>query len=352
MIRTIAAAILTFTFGANTAQADSIAIMQSVTLAPDVQTVTLGDVAKLTGEHAQRYTDVVLTTIDDPAQPMTITIGQVRKTLSAAGAHWGLIDLNGCKADVRCASRLAGAPQAMTGATIGEVAQTLESSATDNNSLRANSILRQRNAASIIAATLAQQLRLDPARLRLTFDTKDQEFLSLPTAQYRFEIQPTSSFEADRVILQIRAWHNGRIALQQTVHVDVEVHVTAGQASRDIRRGAVLDANDVQTTNQWVQGSMVREMISPADLAGRIATTSLKQDDLIRLRDVKKQTLIERGDVVQVRCLVGGVALTMQAEARTDGSEGDTIEFRKLGERETFLAQVTGRNQAIVDLAR
>jgi flagella basal body P-ring formation protein FlgA len=61
--------------------------------------------------------------------------------------------------------------------------------------------------------------------------------------------------------------------------------------------------------------------------------------------------VVERGDRVKVRCLVGGIVIALKAEARADGAEGDTIELRKLGERSTFLATVTGRGEAIVDLA-
>jgi hypothetical protein len=42
----------------------------------------------------------------------------------------------------------------------------------------------------------------------------------------------------------------------------------------------------------------------------------------------------------------------MQAEARTDGADGETIELRKVGEREVFTATVTGRAEAVIDLSR
>jgi flagella basal body P-ring formation protein FlgA len=78
----------------------------------------------------------------------------------------------------------------------------------------------------------------------------------------------------------------------------------------------------------------------------------LSEGDALREQHVRRETLIRRGDLVIVRALVGGSVLTMQAEARASGSEGDTIEFRKIGERDTFLATVTARNEAIVDLQR
>ena len=73
---------------------------------------------------------------------------------------------------------------------------------------------------------------------------------------------------------------------------------------------------------------------------------------MLRNTDLKRPALIERGGRVTVRCLVGGIAIAMQAEARDDGAEGDRIELRKLGERETFFAIVTGPGEAVVDLSR
>ena len=51
-----------------------------------------------------------------------------------------------------------------------------------------------------------------------------------------------------------------------------------------------------------------------------------------------------------VRCIVGGIVISLEAEARGHGAEGDTIELRKLGERDTFIATVTGPHAAVMDL--
>jgi hypothetical protein len=53
-----------------------------------------------------------------------------------------------------------------------------------------------------------------------------------------------------------------------------------------------------------------------------------------------------------VRCLVGGVVISLEAEARTEGAKGDRIELRKLGERDTFMATATGPGAAVIDLSR
>ncbi len=83
-----------------------------------------------------------------------------------------------------------------------------------------------------------------------------------------------------------------------------------------------------------------------------MASMPLKAGDVLKKKHVKRDVLVKRGDRVIVRCLVGGVVISLDAEARSDGAEGDLIELRKLGERATFMARVSGPGAAILDLAR
>jgi len=92
-------------------------------------------------------------------------------------------------------------------------------------------------------------------------------------------------------------------------------------------------------------------MCPPDVAAGRVAGKRLRAGDVLRGKDVQRETLIERGDRVTVRCLVGGVVISLQAEACEHGAEGQTIEFRKLGERDQFRATVSGRGEAVIDLS-
>ena len=78
----------------------------------------------------------------------------------------------------------------------------------------------------------------------------------------------------------------------------------------------------------------------------------LKAGDLINKKDVKSEILVNRGDRVIVRCVVGGVVISLEATARSNAAEGEKVELRKLGERDTFMATVTGPGAAIVDLSR
>jgi flagella basal body P-ring formation protein FlgA len=79
----------------------------------------------------------------------------------------------------------------------------------------------------------------------------------------------------------------------------------------------------------------------------------LVEQNLDFIATVSQRVLvIKRGQLVTVRCLVGGVAISLQAEARAEGSLGEVIEFRKTGERDAFVATITGPNQAVINLGK
>ena len=122
--------------------------------------------------------------------------------------------------------------------------------------------------------------------------------------------------------------------------------------SRDVRRGAVLHEDDLVVETKWLGPSAAGRLATFIETVGRVTSMRMRSGAVLRKQDIAREFVIKRGDRVMVRCIVGGVVISLEAEARADGAEGDTIELRKLGERETFLATVTGPHAAILDLNR
>src|SRR6185503_1184356 len=120
----------------------------------------------------------------------------------------------------------------------------------------------------------------------------------------------------------------------------------------DVRANQMIQEQDVSVAEAWLAPSQAAQNPTRIVSIGRVATKSLKAGETLRESQLHRSVLVKRGDPVMVRCLVGGVAISLQAEARADGGEGDTIEFRKAGERQSFLATVTSRGEAVVDLKK
>ena len=75
-----------------------------------------------------------------------------------------------------------------------------------------------------------------------------------------------------------------------------------------------------------------------------------EEETLFNLANDIKRNFLLRGRVLNTS--IRGIVISLEAEARGDGAMGERVELRKLGERDTFFATVTGSHTAVMDLNR
>jgi flagella basal body P-ring formation protein FlgA len=344
------------------AAADEVVLRESVRLAADAKAVRLSDVAEISGPEALRLADTVVAEVADPAADLEITVAQVREALGAAGAHWGKVQLSGRAVSVRPAlPSSASAPRLMTPVALDAApkpgaaapAQAVPPATAAGAPWEPCETLAELpTVRGAVARTLLGAWNTAPERMRLAFDPADRSVLDTPLDGARFEIQPLSELDSDRVEICLRAWSGARVERQHSLTVKPMVEFDAAVLRRDVGRGDMLREEDCLVEPRWVTPLQASTLCSLIEAVGRTADAPLKAGDVLKKKYFRRDMLIKRGDRVVVRCLVGGVVISMEAEARGDGVEGDSIELRKVGERETFMATVAGRGSAVIDLAR
>jgi flagella basal body P-ring formation protein FlgA len=334
--------------------ADTIALKASARLRSDVIAVALADVAVLQGPEALRLADVQVANARLGSDVLEIDIATVRKALDAAGANWAKVNLSGGKVIVRPSrDPNVAAPQAMAPVAISDDATGDVAAGEDApHTFALDAIAGEDTIRGAIARLIVTSLRVDARDVRVRSSDRHADVLIAPLASGRFEIQPLGSLAGDRLEFAVRGWEGSHAAHVGQITLVAERRVNVTRARRDLPRDRALIDDDLETAESWLPPSEAMMMAPRVSAVGRVLDRGIKAGDVIRVRDLQRETLINRGDLVTVRCLVGGVAISLQAEAKADGSQGDAIEFRKSGERETFLATVTGRNEAVVDLAK
>ncbi len=334
--------------------AGSITLRSAVRLAPDATKVYLADIADLSGEDAKRFSDLLIAELSDPTAAVEISLRQVRAKLDDAGVHWGRTTLSGRSVTVRPRrSGDTGPPLAMSGAAIngGSVERREEKRERPQHRL-ASELAKQRTLRGMIATYIANRLDADPNDVQLSFDERHADFLDASPGEQQFELEPVSNIRSSRIDLTVRVWVDGLIDHRRTISVSPLVRTPVLMVRDEIRRNEVIEERALHVDHQWMSPGTNGVVQDAASVVGRHAQTRLREGDMLREHHLRREMLVRRGEHVIVRCLVGSTVIAMQAEARADAGEGDTIEFRKLGERETFLAVVTGPNEAIVNLSR
>ncbi|MCZ6793852.1 MAG: flagellar basal body P-ring formation chaperone FlgA [Planctomycetota bacterium] len=332
---------------------DSIRLKASVRQPGAAQVIRLADIAVLEGPEAARFAMLVVAEVSRPPTLIEIPVDQVRAVLDKAGAHWGRINLSGRTTLVRPRPRMAAGPLAMSPASIDGAPTPREGTrARERDEHTASAILDEPTLRGAIAREMVHGLGARPDALRLAFDVTDRADLDRPETSNRFEIIHQESLANDHVSFNIRIWPAHGPPESRRLTVRPLVRAAAAVLRRDLARDETITADDYEVREQWLPPASARQLSSPEWANGRVVTRRLRAGAVLKRDQVRAPTLIERGDRVAVRCLVGGMVITLRAEARTAGARGDTIEMRKLGERATFTATVTGRGEAIVDLAQ
>ncbi len=338
--------------GAERALADDIVLKGSVRMGADAAVVRMGDVARIEGEYANQFAAMVLADAPRQSETIELSVQDVRSALDEAGVHWGKVQLAGRAVIVRGAGSDSSGPLlAMSAASVSTSARAAKAIETDAFE-PAESLVERKDLRGAIARAIVQGLLESPQDVRLAFDGGNDALLASEPGAVRYEIEPLSSFASDRIELGVREWADGRVQDRHAVTVRPLVRLDVVLLKRDVNRGDQIRQEDCSVERQWLPPSQAGIASNLVDAVGRVAETKLQAGDVLRKKHVKREDVIRRGDRVVVRCLVGGVVISLEAEARSDGPDGDQIELRKLGEKETFFATATGPGSAVMDMGR
>ena len=338
--------------------ADEIALKGSVRLRDNDDVIRLVDIAELSGSLALRYADTVIADAPQGDDVLELSVREIRRALDEVGVHWGKVQLNGRRVVVR--PRYFGAdspPLAMAPTSIDNARRqdTRRSTVTDKAAdpyEHAAELVDRATLRGSIAAIVARGLGVDHNKLRLAFDRRDTQFLDTSQDEFRFEIQPLGNMHSDRIELQVRAWSAGRIQHRQSVTVRPSIQIDTIVLGRDLSRGSVFHEDDLAVESRWLPPSASARVATLVGAVGRVASGKLRGGSVLSKKDIAREFVIKRGDRVMVRCIVGGIVISLEAESRSDGATGERVELRKLGERDTFFATVTAPHAAVMDLNR
>jgi flagella basal body P-ring formation protein FlgA len=329
---------------------DSIALRGAVRLDAGARVVRLADVATLTGPEAEAFADLVVAELPDASAVAEVRVRDVRAKLTDAGAHWGRLDLSGGRTIVRGRPHGdAAPPMAMTGAALEEVPTVAKPDATTwlDAAVAAEATLRGE-----LFRFVARNLGVAPDQMQMAIHGPDAAVPMSSTADRRFEIQPLGSITGAQTEVSVRAWRDGRAVDRWILRVVPRVRCEVAAATRDIRRGETIAASDGTVEARWLSPPAAAKAARCGAVTGRVAAMPIAAGEPMLDSQLRKQLVVRRGDLVMVRCVVGGLVVSLRAEARADGAAGDTVELRKLGERETFLATISGPAEAVIDLSR
>lgn len=330
-------ALMAGAFGASGAAIADVVSLRAAASVPADAPIRIADIATLEGPEAEALAEVVL--IENPAERFVgrnwceVTLDDIRDAVAPEKPNWGRLALTGRACVVRLAS-LPAPKESQTSAYRKPAPETVDLSGPPT-------------VRSHVASTLAAFFRAQPENLRLLFDDRQAELLNRQTVGLRIETKPTSM--SRRAPVRVRLYKGNRVLVDELVRVDAEVRRTLVAAARDIGRGAAIGADDITVEDRWVDPGLAI-VTDPDEVIGLKSRSRIDGGAPISPDRIEKPIIVRRGELITIRCLSGGIALSAKARASRDAREGETIELHLTGSNKTFSARIDAAGLAVVDL--
>jgi len=190
-----------------------------------------------------------------------------------------------------------------------------------------------------IVQALGARYRLGKAEdLKLTFDRELRaiELEASATAELslaRVAYDPAARrFDVTFELGSARAWRYTGTATE-TVEVAVP--------SRPFARGELIKAADIAIERRAKTEFANEPPALLTDVLGRAARRALRAGQALRMADVMKPELVQRGDMVTLHYEVPGISITMRGKALDSGTEGDSVSVLNEQSKRTVQGLVT-----------
>jgi len=104
----------------------------------------------------------------------------------------------------------------------------------------------------------------------------------------------------------------------------------------------LLRAEDVRAVRLRASRVPDQPVVSPDQVAGMMLRRPVAAGQPLRLTDLMRPPLVQRGSIVQVEFRDGGLAVTVQATALDDGADGERIRIQNVNSHAFAYADVIG----------
>ena len=135
-------------------------------------------------------------------------------------------------------------------------------------------------------------------------------------------------------------------------HIDIagRVHrmIDVPVLSSSLRNGDIIRDYNVKPITIRDDDLNQDYALQTADLVGMTPRRSLTSDRPVRISDLEKPKLVEKGDAITMVLKQGPLSLTAKGKAMDSGAKGDTIRVMNTSSRRMVEARVNGPQQVVV----
>lgn len=314
--------------------------------------LTLADIADMSGQDALDAAEVRVLSAEDLRARMglsgsaRVSLADVRAALARSRQSVSRLAISGSACDVRVLASKdpvpAEAPRPVRTVEAGPKVASALIAPTGPGGLH-----------PAIARALVALFQVSPDQLRLTFDPRDDAFLSAAREGTSVLARPlnTSPFSGS-VAVEIRLLEDGRETALKTIGVKAELLRTVARLTRTVGKRTPISESDIESIEQWVApGAVDASGASGASDAGRmlgqLTRSRLEEGTVLTPELLVPPLAVKRNEYIEVWVYKGNLAVKARAMALKEGAVGDVIPARLDRQRAPFPVRLEGDHRAV-----
>jgi flagella basal body P-ring formation protein FlgA len=305
--------------------------------------ILLSHVAELEGDYAQQYAEVVVGRFVADESRIEIKTSSILEAIREEGAKLGLLDLSGFT-------------RVTVHRTFNQPAKEAESVEEQTPLANVESLTRGEpvtvytptTVKALIEQTIAKRIGIDLPSLVITFNDRDSALLAKSAVAGRYEVQPLAEPTLGAVSFKVTGYH-GTQAIDEgkTVSVRVQQRVIAVIAGDKIGRGDMINRRQVRLREVLIDDIYQPYLSTTSLVTGQVAASSISPGDLLTAKSVKLPIAVTRRQRVAVELNSGGIRITFNGIAQSEGAVDETIEVLNPKTEQRFNATVVGKGKVI-----
>lgn len=278
-------------------------------------TITLGDLAILSGEGADSLAGLEINPAPVPGNSRNLTASLIEARIRNAGLEPSAFEVRGPR-----------------------VVKTT----------RLHQVLDHRRIEEELENHILFEMPWDPGLAIVELMVPEQQ-ITLPPGHIDFEWQTNPRYDylglgAFRVDILVDGERQRSVMCRANIEAYAELPVAVDQ----ITRGQVLGPNHIRMERHPMSSMPPGAYRDAADVHGLVARTTILPGQVITQRRVEARTLVRRRQLVTVESRVGSLAVTTEARALSDGKAGDVIELMNTESQQVFTGIVRSDGRILV----
>ena len=297
--------------------------------------VLLADVAELNGDQAEMLGKMVVSQFSANADHVIVTMDALRRLLRERNLNLATISLSGYS---KC--RVVQLRPLMVPFKQGQTTPLVANSI-DEIDFKSPATLRDR-----FVQWFSGYASIPGDELQFRFTPEDAKVLRTSVEQQRFEFAAGASSLLGRLTITIGRYRDGQLADTFHIRPFVTHRLLAVVVTQKVKRGQTLTLGNVRLKQITLDRNVGLPVRTLDDVVGMVARSVILPGTVLLEQDIRRPYLVRKGELVTVRCVIGGLVIRTAMRSTADGSLGDVIKVRNerahhLSRRQGYTAKDT-----------